>query len=481
MSDHKEHIIHYSAADIQRYVQGKMTAREMHAIEKAALDDPFLADAIEGMQEAFAAHEERKVTGQLQQLQQQFQTRTTSAKVVAFKPFRYWQAAAAVAVVVCGVWIYTLVSDTTSKKNAPVIAKTEEKPKQQPEPAPPVVEEKKEIPSATDPAPEKRAVTPKTAAPAHKNQHQPAADDKLLSRADQSETAPVTPAPAVLKESAERRSVKTDTVTFGRNTNNWATLQKDKNIAAKQDALAAASAAAREYKKEKEPAYYNANFNRDRETELITIKKNDTPKRAIGINNNLSGVIKGQVTDQNSNPIANAYVQIPKNNNNFVTDKTGFFKIPASDSVVDVAVNVTGYGTQNFTLKNNADVTQLKLQPANAALQEVVVSTAKYKKLSVDSKLPNAIVHDAEPAGGWAAFDQYLENNKKVPANGPTASGQVIVSFEVNKKGTLSGFKIEQSLSNAYDEEAIRLITQGPAWKLLKKGRKARVTVIVRY
>ena len=39
---------HYSAEDIQKYLQGKLNAAEMHALEKMALDDPFLAEAIEG-------------------------------------------------------------------------------------------------------------------------------------------------------------------------------------------------------------------------------------------------------------------------------------------------------------------------------------------------------------------------------------------------------------------------------------------------
>jgi len=38
----------YSAADIERYHNGGMSASEMHALEKAALDDPFLSDAIDG-------------------------------------------------------------------------------------------------------------------------------------------------------------------------------------------------------------------------------------------------------------------------------------------------------------------------------------------------------------------------------------------------------------------------------------------------
>ena len=34
--------INYTFEDIQRYLQGKMSAAEMHAMEKAALQDAFL-------------------------------------------------------------------------------------------------------------------------------------------------------------------------------------------------------------------------------------------------------------------------------------------------------------------------------------------------------------------------------------------------------------------------------------------------------
>jgi hypothetical protein len=39
---------HYSAKEILRYLGGQMDRREMHALERAALDDDMLADAIEG-------------------------------------------------------------------------------------------------------------------------------------------------------------------------------------------------------------------------------------------------------------------------------------------------------------------------------------------------------------------------------------------------------------------------------------------------
>lgn len=38
----------YTAAEIASYHAGTMPAGEMYALEKAALEDPFLADALEG-------------------------------------------------------------------------------------------------------------------------------------------------------------------------------------------------------------------------------------------------------------------------------------------------------------------------------------------------------------------------------------------------------------------------------------------------
>jgi len=38
----------FTAADALRYHSGQMTEQEMHQLELAALDDPFLSDALEG-------------------------------------------------------------------------------------------------------------------------------------------------------------------------------------------------------------------------------------------------------------------------------------------------------------------------------------------------------------------------------------------------------------------------------------------------
>jgi hypothetical protein len=500
MSDHKEHISHYTAADLQRYVQGKLSAREMHAMEKAALDDPFLADAMEGMQQAFTENEESLVTGQLQQLQQAFQTRTASSpRVVAFKPFRHWQAAAAaVVVLITGVWIYSLVT-SNSETSEKTIAKTEEIQPQQQVPAP-ALNDGKGITGSTDSTTSANAAA-STGKSDDLKQHnnlsglKPAQDDVAdktdisTYRGNRFERLPSAAPPAANSDNLLRR--QTDSIKQGMPYTVEAAKPAMRNAAEeKKEMVPAAAATTETLAKSRKANDAQIIDDRVRETELITIAKNDTTysyynakKAGIASNNkNLSGFIKGKVTDQRNNPIANAYLQIPNNNNNFYTDKSGFFKIPAADSVVDVAVNVTGYGTQNFRLQNDATMNQLQLQPANAALKEVEITpvTIKGKKLTTSNKYPNVMVHDAEPVFGWVAFDQYLEKNKKLPAGAPALTGNVLVSFQVNKKDELSDFKIEQSLSKAYDDEAIRLIMQGPSWKLLK-GRKARITVMVRF
>ena len=495
MSDHKEHISQYSAADIQRYVQGKLSAAEMHAMEKAALDDQFLADAMEGMQLAFDEHKESVVTGQLQQLQQQFNARTNrTAKVVAFKPFRYWQAAAAAAVVliITGVWMFSLNRESASDKQfaPPVIAKTEEP---QPSVSPATTENKNTGADADSAVPAEvtadthhwhnennKVVTEKVKKPAPKT-------EDSYSFSTTTANAPVSAASQDLNN-AERYFPKPDKKEV---------LAAEKKEAAPEKKISgapvaddAAPYAGNRYANAAKAQEAKTAAEREPETELITIARNDMKaKRAPSKDKNLSGVIKGQVTDPFNNPVANAYVQVQlqktaNNNllNNLTTDKWGYFKIPASDSTVDVSIKLSGYGTQNFTLQNNAAINQLQLQPANYSYNnfEQLAPVNSKKQQAGAYKYPNGMLYDAEPAYGWVAFGQYLEKNKIIPASAESVTGNVIVSFEVNKKSILSDFKIEQSLTKAHDEEAIRLIKQGPSWKL-HSGRKGRVTVMVKF
>jgi len=96
-TDHK-HTGTYTAADIERYLNGQMTAAEKHALEKAALEDPFLAEAMEG----YAGIPDLPLQPDIQGLKQRLQERNAGNKVIPVRKYRIWWSAAAAVLLVAG-------------------------------------------------------------------------------------------------------------------------------------------------------------------------------------------------------------------------------------------------------------------------------------------------------------------------------------------------------------------------------------------
>src|SRR4051812_649955 len=86
----------FTAADIERYHSGKMSAEERHALEKAALDDPFLADALEGY--AFTSTPEDDLAAIRSKLQEKWQSKKP---VAVFRMYK-WVSVAAIFIILAG-------------------------------------------------------------------------------------------------------------------------------------------------------------------------------------------------------------------------------------------------------------------------------------------------------------------------------------------------------------------------------------------
>lgn len=80
-----------------------------------------------------------------------------------------------------------------------------------------------------------------------------------------------------------------------------------------------------------------------------------------------------------------------------------------------------------------------------------------------------------EPENGWAAFEKYVAANKKLPANGKPVTGNVVLSFTVGKNGRPVAVTISKSLCGLCDEEAVRLLKEGPSWR--GSGARGNVTI----
>ena len=103
-----------------------------------------------------------------------------------------------------------------------------------------------------------------------------------------------------------------------------------------------------------------------------------------------------------------------------------------------------------------ADVKEAAPETAvdNAAGQEQPI------KFTVVQKIP-------EFPGGWSAFMQWLTKNLKYPesARKDKVQGTVVVSFIVNKDGSIASTKVSTSADPVLDAEALRVMKMMPKWK----------------
>src|SRR5215813_8859418 len=84
----------FTAADIEKYHKGLLSPKEMHELEKAALDDPFLSDALEGYGETPV-----NIAADISELEKKLEDKIDDKKVIPITPkktFGWWKVAAAV-------------------------------------------------------------------------------------------------------------------------------------------------------------------------------------------------------------------------------------------------------------------------------------------------------------------------------------------------------------------------------------------------
>ncbi|HVF95761.1 MAG TPA: energy transducer TonB, partial [Flavisolibacter sp.] len=127
------------------------------------------------------------------------------------------------------------------------------------------------------------------------------------------------------------------------------------------------------------------------------------------------------------------------------------------------------------TLKN-IDVVMKK---SESELSEVVVTGYGKQRRTVNAPLArNAMTIDTlAPLKGWAYFDDYVARNIKTPEqlNIKPVRGEVELTFEVDKAGEPVNITVTKSLCEKCDEEAIRLLKEGPTWKKKAKNGKVKI------
>jgi hypothetical protein len=112
----KENGKKYNAIDFERYHSGNMPKDEMHALEKAALEDPFLADALDGYAYAKNAEEE------LDQIKTRLNEKRKQKNVLPFFSWsnNTWWKIAAMFIVIAGVGYFFFFLNSQKDHSAAV-------------------------------------------------------------------------------------------------------------------------------------------------------------------------------------------------------------------------------------------------------------------------------------------------------------------------------------------------------------------------
>lgn len=459
----------FTAADIEKYHKGLLSPVDMNALEKAALDDPFLADAIEGYTVAGVDS-----AADIADLQKRLEEKVDGAKVITMQAgnksssFRWLRIAAAV--VVFG-GLAALANQLFLKPEKSDIAQTTET-------AEPPKSEPKTI-SKPDSVIKPGNTKTNSITTTEVKESQVTVPAPVISNGEQTTGAAKQPGKLDVP-------VVTETVTNPAVTERKETEDTWKKITAATDEKKEIFKKEAKSKAPGTPVAQNDVVLKDQSDKGITGKNAAMAKKVMEQykNNQVSSLFRGRITDANNIglPFARVYNPADKNAGTY-TDANGYFNLTYPDTVLNIQVKALGFENTNAQLRTSFVSNRVVMQD-DRSLNAVIINNQKtntnFRSFNTDK---NKTLEEPEPADGWDNYDTYIANNLNMPEEEKyrqKSAGYVQVSFEVDKNGEPVNITVEKSLCPKCDAEAIRLIKEGPKWRRSAK-KHGKTSVIINF
>ncbi|HSN62122.1 MAG TPA: carboxypeptidase-like regulatory domain-containing protein [Ferruginibacter sp.] len=412
----------WGVEDFERYHSGKMPDAEKHALEKAALDDPFLDDALEGY--AFT----KTPVADIEALKKQLQPKEESSKIIWYKQKSIAGFLRVAAILILFAGLAWLLFPNKTEKPVEIAS---------------VTERVKTIePIASEPVPDTTVSSPS------------AADEKKAKPEPES------------SKTMESYDVKS-TLAKGQESIAAAPNSNDEDFARTKDLAAKAS------------ELETADKNKARAKTL----NGKVPGLNVTAVNVIKGRVvdaEGQPV-----PFANIQVPSNRTNFAADANGNFSFANSQNATTVKVDVNAVGFETANTALNSKSNDNKIVLQENNQALSEVVVvgygntkkqvvtgAATQTKKEAFLNNGNNIITFkNAIPQDGWENFNQVINEFAKNKKSFDT-TGTVILSFDIDSLGAATNISIKKSLSDSSDAYAKRMLEMAPALKKIKKSKK---------
>jgi TonB family protein len=422
--------------DIERYLSGEMTPSEMHALEREAMNDPFLAEALEGIDETG----KDSFLFDLKQLNNSVRQRTSLSKPKMISMWN-WSIGIAAGLIILALSSVYIISIINNDKKRELLAEKKET-TEQPASAPviksdsanvtPASEEKKPVEKLKEEAAKvketKPLVTPSKENPIASNTEKPPSTTT---------TEPVAVASQPEPEGPSAKSVVLDRDLAARSEGEAA---KD-DVTARNEAVRAAdkkSAAAPMTRRSKTSS---VNLARGK----VTSAEDNTA--LPGVNVVIKGTSVGTITDLDGN----FQIELPNEETTLVFSFIGL-----------ESVETEANASESLNVMMTTDQSQLS--------EVVVTGYDETQRSDIET------FEMAQPEGGKKAFKRYLENKIEYPIQAiqNKIEGKVTIEFFVEIDGQLKDFKVLKGLGYGCDDEVIRAVKSGPRWSPSKRNSQPK-------
>lgn len=434
----------WGVSDFKRYYLGTMPDTERHALEKAALEDPFLQDALDGYSQV--PEPEQDLVEISERIWPVKQKRTPVIWYKTMNMDMVWKAAAVFIIVGGLTWLIVSNRKETANQNSGDNFAGLEKSK---------ADDSAELNAQFDSV----ISQSENSNPVAVLEQQPGATKPPFQiPAQSSAEAPATP---VDDESLTR-------VEYNRSD----AVKLKKEQATLNDALAGKVAGMETHPVER-----------------------DLAKKDIALE---PGVIKGRVVDVAGQPVphANVMLQYRDEKQGVAADANGYFSlnnVNASNEKVQIQANATGYETTNVALANNTSNNNIVLAPQENTLSEVVITkvtprkrniaaaSSATKKANVTKWTANnsrVLLKGAVPLSGWDHFYSFMHDSTNMLNNSFMKKGEVVLRFNIDSAGKAMDVKLTRSLTGAADTLSKTILGQSPPLRILNKNRPAEARFI---
>lgn len=202
-------------------------------------------------------------------------------------------------------------------------------------------------------------------------------------------------------------------------------------------------------------------------TEELDLEESKNPPimiRGLSSSSHDTNFITGQVLDKSTNePIPGVSIVAKGSDLGAVTNIDGYYLLKLPDTI-SYEFTASFVGMKDVNFNSDQQVNNLLMEENDLALDEVVtVGYGKQAEEKSDSLIKR---RKAEPEMGWRDYRDYLKDAIVYPADS-TATGRrevVELNVMVEADGTLSDIEVLKTAGEVYTREAIRVVKEGPKW-----------------